>query len=341
MPASPENVLAALQKEQYAPLYFLSGEENFYLDRISDWIETHALPAEARSFNQSVWYGKDVSLGDVLLQARQFPVMAERQVLIVKEAQEIAELSKDKGKKQLLQYAENPVKSTVLVFVYRHKKLSLKSAFAKGLDKNAVLVHTKKLYDNQVPGWIRQYLKAHGYTATPSAEYMLTEFIGNELARLASELDKLFLNLPRGTQITDELVQKYVGIHKAYNTFEFQKALGQRNAEKAYRIAYYFAANPKAHPVIPLIASLFNYFTRILLIHQSRDKSKSHLAQVLRLPPFVVQEYIGVSRRYSLPKTIRALRVIQLADLQSKGIRGANMSEHETLRELVFRLTAM
>lgn len=339
MPVTPEKVLENLQKKEFAPVYFLAGEENFYLDRISDRLESEVLPPESRSFNQSVWYGKDVSLKDVLLQARQFPVMAERQVLIVKEAQELPELSKEKGREQLLNYCSKPVSSTVLVFVYRHKSLNLNTKFAKGLDKNVVFVHTKKLYDNQLPTWIRQYITQRGYKSTPEAEYLLSENIGNDLARLAGELDKLFLNLNAGTTISAEMIQKFVGIHKSYNIFELQKAIGQRNTEKAYRIAHYFAANPKANPVIPLIASLFNYFTKILLIHHSPNKAKSHLAGLLRLPPFVVQEYIQASRQYPLPQTLRALRVIQLADLQSKGIKGA-LSEREILRELVFRLTS-
>ncbi|MEM6299960.1 MAG: DNA polymerase III subunit delta, partial [Bacteroidota bacterium] len=296
MPATPESVLADLQKGVYAPVYFLAGEENFYLDQISDWIEKNAIPVEARSFNQTVYYGKDVSLKDVLLQARQFPVMADRQVLIVKEAQEIAELTKDKGREQLVRYLEKPVQSTVLVFVYRHKTLNLKSKFPKALDGGSVFVYTKKLYDNQVPDWIKGYIKQKNYVATPEAAHLLSEFIGGDLSRLASELDKLFLNLPIGTKITDEVVRKYVGIHKAYNIFEFQKAIGMRQTEKAYQIAYYFAANPKANPLIPLIGSLFNYFTKILLVHHAKDKTQGNLAKILRVPPFIVREYLQASR---------------------------------------------
>ncbi|MGF1534280.1 MAG: DNA polymerase III subunit delta [Bernardetiaceae bacterium] len=340
MPLAPERVLSELiEAKKFAPVYFLAGEENFYLDQITNWIEGQVLTPSERSFNQSVWYGKDVSLRQVLLQARQFPVMAQRQVLIVKEAQEIAELTKDAGRQLLMQYLEKPVPTTLLVFVYRHKTLTLTSKFAKALDKHAVFVYTKKLYDNQVPTWIQGYLKSKQYSASPEAVYLLSEHIGNDLSRLATELDKLFLNLPLHTRITPELVQEYVGIHKSYNIFEFQKAIGERNTEKAYRIAHYFAANPKAHPVIPLIASLFGYFTKLLLIHHSRDKSKGHLAGLLRLPPFVVPEYVQASQRYPLDRTLFAIACLQEADMQSKGVPLGRVSEHDLLRDLIFRLT--
>lgn len=338
MPQKPEQVLASLKKRQFAPVYFLQGEETFYIDLISDYIEKHALAEHEKGFNQMVLYGKDITVGNLLTQARRFPMMAERQVIIVKEAQDIQDLGREEAQKLLESYMERPVPSTILVINHKYKSLDGRKSLAKTIDAKAILVDSRKLYDNKIPEWITGYVKEKEYSIHPGATQLLADFIGNDLSRLSNEIDKLLINFKEKTEINADMVQKYVGISKEFNSFELQKALIGRDVLKANQIIQYFEANPKSNPLIQVVATLFSFFSKVLLAHDSKDKSDAGLAKALGVNPFFVKDYIQAMRTYPLLKVIRIIHHLRTADLQSKGVDAGQATEGQILKELVFKI---
>ena len=335
---SPEGVLQEIKAGKIAPIYFLQGEEPYYIDQIADYIEKNILSDSEKGFNQMVLYGKDAPMASILNQARRFPMMSERQVVIVKEAQEVPDLGKEEGKKMLEAYAKNPLPSTILVFCHKYKTLDGRSALAKVLDKHAVFISTKKLYDNQLPDWIQQHVKSTGNNIDAKAAFMLAEYIGNDLARLANEVQKLLLNFTEKVTIDSAMVQKYVGISKEYNTFELQKALAIRDVLKANQIVMYFEGNPKNNPAILVIAFLFSYYSKLLLLHHQKAYQEGEVAKVLGIHPFIAKEYLPALRNYPPHKVVENIGWIQQADLQSKGIIGGSITDGQILKELVYRL---
>lgn len=335
---SPEGVLQEIKAGRLAPVYFLQGDEPYYIDQIAGYIEQNILSDAEKGFNQMVLYGKDAPMATILNQARRFPMMSERQVVIVKEAQEIPDLNKEEGRRMLESYVKNPLPSTILVFSHKYKTLDGRSALAKVMDKHAVVVSTKKMWDNQLPDWIEQHIKSTGNTVDPKAAYMLAEYIGNDLSRLANEVQKLLLNFKEKVKIDPAMVQKYVGISKEYNTFELQKALAVRDVVKANQIVQYFEGNPKNNPAILVIAFLFSYYTKLLLLHHQKAYQDGEIARVLGMHPFIAKEYIPALRNYPPQKVIDNISWIQQADLQSKGIIGGSISDGQILKELVFKL---
>ncbi|WP_018478068.1 DNA polymerase III subunit delta [Pontibacter roseus] len=338
MSHTPEGILEQLKKRQFAPIYFLQGEEPYYIDLIADYIEANALQEHEKGFNQVVVYGKDVDVATVLLQAKRFPMMSERQVVIVKEAQSILDLEKEEGMRQLEAYLQNPLPSTILVFCHKHKSLDGRKSLGKAVQKHAVLLTTKKLYENQVPTWINGYVKSKGLQIHPKAVMLLSEFIGADLSRQANEIDKLLINLQPGQTIDERVVQENVGISKEYNIFELQSALIAQDALKANRIIQYFEANPKNNPLIPNLSLLFSFFTKLLCLHQSADKTESGVRKSLGNRGFLVKEYMLALRVFPLGRVVDILHHIRVADLQVKGITGGDMSEADILKELVFKI---
>ncbi len=331
-------ILNNLRAGQYAPVYFLQGEEPFYIDLISDIIEDKALDEAAKGFNQIVLYGKDVSISDVLNNARRFPMMSDRQVVIVKEAQNLSDLGKEAGDNMLKAYLEKPLPSTILVFCYKHKKLDRRKAIAKVLEKHAVFFTSNKLYDNQVPDWIRDYFKQKDFPITNKGVFMLAEYIGNNLERLSNEIDKMLINFKEKVEINDHIIQKYVGISKEYNAFELQKAVAFRELVKANKIINYFESNPKNNPVIPIISILYNFFSKLLVLHVTNDKSDMNLASVLKVNRFFVKDYTTAARNYPPQKVVNIIHDLRYADLQSKGVNAANIPDGQILKELVFKI---
>lgn len=338
MPQNPTTVLKELKAGKFAPIYFLDGEEPFYVDLITDFIEKNAIAEHERSFNQLVLYGKDSNMGQILNNARKFPMMADRQVVIVKELQSLPDLGKEDPQKLLISYLQNPLPSTILVLAHKHKKLDGRSALYKELDKRAVYVRSDKVSDYKLNAWIDEYFKDMGHAIEPKGCQLLADSIGNNLEVLTNEVGKMLLNFQGETKVTTEHIAKYIGINKDYNNFEFLKAIGFRDVGKANKIIHYFSQNPKAHPVIPLFSLIYTYFTRIALIHQARVYSDSQVAGVIGVPPFVAKEYIAAARNYKLGKVIEVFRYIKEADLRFKGVDSGSLSESENLRELVYRI---
>ncbi|MEO9872678.1 DNA polymerase III subunit delta [Ekhidna sp.] len=331
-------ILRDIKSGSFSPVYFLQGEETFFIDSIINEIESSALDESQRSFNQIILYGKDTSLVDVIGASKRYPMMGERQVVIVKEAQEIRDWTKEDGQNLVVNYLENPLTSTILVFGYKYKSVDKRTKFGKTVEKNSVFLNAKKLYDNQVPDWIRGYCKTKGVRIQDSAVMMLSENIGNNLQRLANEIEKLLLNVKGDQEVDSAMVQRYVGISKDYNIFELQKALSAMNKLKAHKIADYFGSNPSNNPLVLTIYSLFSYFSKLLLVHHSDNKNDKAIASLIGVNPFFVKEYLQAARNYPLGKVVQNIKHLHEADMQSKGIGFATKKEGPVLTELVYKL---
>lgn len=333
-----EDVLKDLKARKYAPVYFLHGEESYYIDLICDFIEQNALQEFEKGFNQMLMYGKDVQMGQIVNNARRFPMMAERQVIIVKEFQDLPDLRSDEAHKILQKYLENPSPTTILVLAHKHKLFDKRKTLYKSLEKNACVVETKKLYDNEIPKWIEKYIQEKGLSISPVATALLTEYVGSDLTRLAKEIDKIALNLGESKNIDEKAVKQFVGQSREYSVFDLQKALIEKDVLKANKIIFIFAQNPKENPIIPIIIILFQFFSKLLLVHQSSQKTTEHLTKLLGVNPFFVKDYQKAAQNYSLQKTIECIHLLRRADLQSKGVEAGSMQESDILKELIYKI---
>jgi DNA polymerase III subunit delta len=338
MDATVKKILTELRAGKYAPVYFLEGEETFYIDLVADFVEKHALSEAEKGFNQVVVYGKDAPMATILTHARRFPMMAERQVVIVKEAQDIPDLNKDTGSKLLLDYLSRPVPSTVLVFCHKHKSLDKRRELGKKIGQLAVCASTKKLYDNQLPEFVAEYTREQKIPIDDRAVQALCEFVGNDLHRLANEIDKLVISLSEGEAITAERVMTQVGVSKEYNIFELQRAIIQKDSLLANKIVNYFESNTKKNPIIPVVAFLFSFFSKLLMAAQASDKSEKGLASELKVSPYAVRDYSLALRHYPLPKIIENIGHLKEADLKLKGVNIGSETDGQIIRELVWRL---
>ncbi len=331
-------ILKSISEGRIAPVYFLHGEEPYYIDLITDLIEKNALDEAAKGFNQVVMYGKDVKVIDVLNQARRFPMMSDRQVVIVKEAQNIQDLGKSEGEQHLIKYIQNPLPSTILVLAHKHKTLDKRKSLFLALDKHAVVLTSNKLYDNQVPDWIREYFSERQIGITDKAVFMLAENIGNNLERLSNEIEKMLINFKEKVKVDEHIIHKYIGISKDYNMFELQKAIAYREISRANKIVNYFEANPKANPVIPVIATLFSFFSRLLIVYTAKDKTEAGVAAALKVNRFFVKDYLIAAGKYPYFQTLNIIHALRHADLQSKGVNVANLEDGAILKELTFKI---
>ena len=325
-------LITDIKESKIAPIYFLMGEEAYYIDIISDYIESHVLAEEEKGFNQMVLYGKDVSIQNIVSNAKRYPMMAERQVIIVKEAQNLI-----KTIEQLVDYAKNPQPTTVLVFNYKYKTLDKRKALYKTLSKSAVVFESKKKYEDKIPSWIQNFLRAKQLTITPKASLMLTEFLGNDLSKIANELTKLELVVGTHKEVTPEIIEENIGISKDFNNFELQKALGHLDHKKAYQIVNYFAQNSKQHPFVLTISILYMYFSKLMKLHTVRDKNPGTVARALGVNPYFVNEYISASRNFPMKRISGVLETLRIYDTKSKGV-GANLSPRDLYNELIYNI---
>jgi DNA polymerase-3 subunit delta len=311
---------------------------------ISDYIEKNVLDDSEKEFNQSVFYGRDVSAAEIMSAAKRFPMMSEKQVVIVKEAQNVKDLipkgkgGKGKEKTQFEAYLENPLESTILVICYKYKTVDKRTAIAKLITKNAVLLHSKKIYDNKVPDWINNYLKGKNYHVGPKGSALLTEYLGTNLSKISNELDKLMINLEPKSEITVDHIQTNIGISKDYNIFELQAAIGKKDVLKANRIVNYFAANGKDNPMVMTMSSFYGYFHKILLYHFLQDKSDKSAASALGVHPFFVGDYSRAAKFFPVGKLKVVFKYLREYDLKSKGVNRGSETEGELLKEFVFKV---
>lgn len=315
------------------PIYFLMGDEPYYIDKLTEFIENNILSEDEKGFNQMVIYGRDTTVEDIVSNAKRYPMMAERQVVIVREAQELA-----KTIDKLESYVENPQPTTVLVIAYKYKTLDKRKKMTKLLEKNAVLFESKKMYDNQVGTWITRVLQGRGLTIEPKANAMLVEFLGNDLSRISNEIDKLQIILPKGTTISAKHIEENIGFSKDFNVFELQNALGAKNQVKAYQIAQYFADNPKDNPMVVTTSLVFTFFVKLLKYHGLKDKNPKNVAAALSISPFFVKDYDVALRNYPMKKVSSIVATLRDIDNKSKGIGANAMSNHDMLKEMLVKI---
>lgn len=330
-----KQIVTDIQKGIVKPIYFLMGEEAYYIDKISDFIEHNILDEAEKGFNQMVLYGRDITIDDIVSNAKRYPMMADRQVVIIKEAQDLS-----RSIEKLVDYVNNPQPTTVLVVNYKYKKIDKRKALYKALKKTGIVFESKKLYDNQVPDWIRRVLSGQGYQITPKAAQMLVEFLGTDLSKIENELNKLKIVLPQGSQITPEAIEENIGISKDFNNFELRKAVGERNIAKAFRIVRYFGDNPKDNPMVVTVSLLFNFFSQLLQYHGLNDKSPRNVASVLKINPYFVNEYTSAARNFPMKNVSRAVAILREFDVKGKGVGANAIPQGDLLKELLVKLFA-
>lgn len=326
-------IVQAIKRGEVKPIYFLMGEEPYYIDKIAGFIESSLLAEEEKGFNQMVLYGRDTSIDEIISNAKRYPMMAERQVVIVKEAQDLSR-SIDK----LESYAENPQATTTLVFCYKYKKIDKRKKLYKLISKTGVMFEGKRLYENQVAGWIQKTLKSRDYQISPKAAQMLVEFLGMDLSKIDNELQKLQLILPAGSLITPELIEENIGISKDFNNFELRKAVGLKDVLKTHQIINYFSQNPRDNPMVVTVSLLFSYFSQILQYHGLTDKSKANVAKQLKVSPYFVSDYIVAASNYPMKKASHAIGYLREADVKGKGVGAANVHQGDLLKELMVKI---
>lgn len=339
---SYEEISRDLKNKVYHPVYFLQGEEPFYIDKIADYITEHVLDASEKEFNQTVVYGREADPLSIISTAKRYPMMSNYQVVMVKEAQDIKNLlgkDKDKEEKSPLQnYIENPLKSTVLVFCYKYKTIDKRTKTGKSMEKFSQFFTSEKLYDNKIPDWIIKYVKDKGCKISEKASLLLGEYLGNDLSKVANELDKLSINYSKDVTIDVQHVEQHVGISKDFNTFELQSAIGNKNILKANRIVRYFQANPKNNPLVVTMGTLFSFFNKLIMFHSLKDKSKGAVASTLGINPFFTGDYEKAAVNYPLSKCVKIISLLREYDLKSKGVENVSTTEGELLKELVYKI---
>lgn len=327
-----ENLLSDLRNQIYHPVYLLHGEESYFIDAVSDFIEQHVLSDSEKEFNQTIAYGKDSNVFTLMSYAKRFPMMANYQVLIVKEAQDLDKIE------EFQRYVENPLASTILVLCYKYNKFDRRKTLYKAIEKIGVPFESAKLYDNKVPDWINDYLRHRKYSITPKAAALLTEFLGADLGKIVNEIQKLLINIPAGAEINEEYVEKNIGISKDFNVFELQKALARKDVAKANQIIFYFGANPRENPLVKIIPILYSYFSKVLTYHYLTDKSKNSVASALSVNPFFVADYQQAARSFPIGKLITVISYLREYDVKAKGVDNASANDGELMKELIFKI---
>lgn len=329
-----KGIVSEINSGEPKPIYFLMGEEPYYIDKITDYIAQHVLNEEEKGFNQMVLYGKDASIEEIVAGAKRFPMMANHQVLIVKEAQHLSRTIEN-----LVAYAENPQPTTVLVLCYKYKKLDRRKKLYKAIQKHGEIFESKKLYENQVIDWIRRTLSGKGYKISPKASALLVEFLGTDLGRINNELEKLTLVLSKEDEITPEAIEKNIGFSKDFNNFELKKALGEKDMTKATRIIDYFSNNPKDNPFVVTIGTLNTFFTQLLQYHGLKDHSPKNVSSVLGVNPYFVSEYSVAAKNYPMKRVSQIIASLRELDLKSKGVNANNMGQADLLKELLVKVS--
>ena len=329
-----DDILKELRAKQYRPVYYLMGEEPYYIDLIADYITDNILTETEKEFNLTVVYGADVDMATVINAAKRYPMMSEHQVVVVKEAQNIRNME------ELSYYLQKPLLSTILVICHKHGVLDRRKKLAAEIEKTGVLFESKKVKDAQLPAFITSYMKRKGIDVEPKATAMLADFVGADLSRLTGELEKLIITLPKGhTRVPPEQIEKNIGISKDYNNFELRSALVEKDVLKANKIIKYFEENPKTNPIQMTLSLLFGFFSNLMLAYYAPEKSEQGIANMLGLrTPWQAKDYLAAMRRYNGVKTMQIIGEIRYADAKSKGVGNPSLSDGDILRELVFKI---
>jgi DNA polymerase III subunit delta len=340
MDAAAKKILTDLKAKRYAPFYLLQGEETYYIDLIANYIEKNVLSDAEKGFNQVVVYGKDSPVNVILTHARRFPMMSERQVVIVREAQDIPDLQKEQGTKLMLDYATRPVPSTILVLCHMHKTLDKRRELGKKLDSLTQGGTFKKMYDNQLPEFVEEYVNTKGYSIDDKGVRVFCEFVGNDLNRMTNEIDKVLISSPAGSELKGDNIMGQVGMSREFNIFELQKALITKDTFQAARIVNYISSTTKRNPVIPLVAFLYSFFSKLLIASSAKATSERELVSLLKISPFAAKDYNAALSRYHTMKIVDIIGLLKETDLKLKGVNSGSSTEGDILKELVFRLMA-
>ena len=333
-------IIKDFKNRKLKPVYLLHGEEPYFIDVVSNYAEHELLSDAEKGFNQTVLYGKDTDIMTVLNAAKRYPMMSDYQLVVVKEAQDMKWGKEDDDKKGIdpvLSYLENPLRSTVLIFCYKYGKFDKRKKTYKAIDKNGLVFESTSLYDNKIPAWIEDYAADKGYKIDGPASAMMAEYLGNDLSKIANELDKLMLNVTKGHTITLQHVQDNIGISREYNVFELQSALSRKDPFKVNQIINYFEANPKSNPMVLVLGNLNNFFSKVLLYHYAKDKSPQNLARELGVNPYFIKDYELAARSYNYGKTMQIISLLREYDLKSKGV-DSNNGPGELMKELMFKI---
>ncbi len=331
---SAEKIIADWKKGNFKPIYWLEGDEPFFIDQVVHYAEHKILPEAEASFNLSIFYGKDADWSSVVNACMRYPMFADKQVVILKEAQQMRDIEK------LESYIDNPLASTIFVVSYKEKKVDGRSKLAKTLKSKGEMLSTKKMYDSQLPEWVNQMVASHKLTIAPKALHLLVDHIGNDLSRLQNEVEKLAVNLAGRKNITEDDIEKYIGVSKDFNVFELQDALGKRDLAKTIRIIHYFEANPKAAPIQMILPALYNYFSKVFMLYSLPNITEQSAAAALGVNPFFVKEYIATARRYDYEGIEKVLLLLHQYNLRSIGVHDAGTSDAGLLKELAVKMIA-
>lgn len=329
-----EGILKELRTKQYRPVYYLMGDESYYIDKIAEYIIDNVLTETEKEFNQTIFYGADVDAATIINAAKRYPMMSEYQLIVVKEAQAVEKME------ELVYYLQKPLKSTILVLCHKHGSLDRRKKLAAEIEKVGILYESKKLKETQLPAFIAAYIKQKGFDIDQKATAMLAEFVGTDLSRLVGEMEKLIITSSKNsTKITPEQIEKNIGISKDYNNFELRSALVEKDILKANKIVKYFEENPKTNPIQMTLSLLFNFYSNLMMAYYAPEKSEQGIATFLGLKsPWQAREYMAAMHKYSGVKTMQIINEIRTTDAKSKGVENASLSDGDLLRELVFKI---
>lgn len=331
---SVEKIIGDWKKGVFKPIYWFEGEEDYFIDKAIAYAETSILKESEASFNLTIFYGKDAGWADVLNACRRYPMFAERQVVILKEAQQMRDIEK------LEPYMENPLNSTIIIVAYKGKKLDARKKFTKLVKETGILVTTKKLYERELPDWTQHMIKSKGLNISAKALSLIVDHIGNDLTRIENEIDKLVLNLAERKSITEADIEEYIGVSKDFNVFELQSALATKNLSKSIRIIQYFDANPKAGPVQVILPSLYNFFSKVFMVFGAGAQDEKTVAGIIGVSPYFMKEYMQASKIYSYPQVEKALLLLHDFNLKSVGVGSTGTSDGSLMKELVVKIMA-
>lgn len=331
---SVQKILDDWKKKSFKPIYWLEGEEEYFIDKVIDYAEHNILLESEASFNLSVFYGKDANWPDIINACRRYPMFAERQVVLLKEGQQMRDIEK------LEAYVENPLSSTVFVVSYKEKKLDARKKFTKLVKEKGVLVTTKKLYDREVPEWTQNLIQSKELTITPKGLALLVDHIGNDLSRIENEIDKLSVNLGKRTGITEDDIENYIGVSKDYNVFELQAALAAKDLARSIRIIQYFEANPKAGPIQLVLPSIYSFFSKVFMIFGTGTNDEKTIATAIGVNPYFMKEYMLAARLYTYPGVERALLLLHSYNLKSIGVGSTATEDASLMKEMVVKMMA-
>jgi DNA polymerase-3 subunit delta len=329
---SAEKILGDWKKKLFKPVYWLEGEEEYYIDKLVDYAEHQILPEAEASFNLTVFYGKDAAWADVVNACMRYPMFADRQVVILKEAQQMRDIEK------LEQYVNRPLVSTVFVVAHKEKKLDGRSSMARNLKKVAEVLTTKKLYENQLPDWTNEMVRSKGFSIEPKAAHLLVDHVGNDLSRLDNEIDKILVNLGSRKTVNEDDIERFVGISKEYNAFELQKALAFKDLPKAMRIIQYFESNPKAAPIQMILPTLYNLFSKTMIVFNHMGSDEKSISAAMGVQPFFVKDYLAAAKNYGFDGIERSLVLLHHYNLRTVGIHDADTTDASLLKEMVFKM---